>query len=78
MVTGASLGLGAAIALKPGACGANTAVNYPKDQSGAEGVDSRIAAAGGTAAIAPARPAASGLTIWTARSKSISVPSISW
>ncbi len=49
LVTGASRGLGAAIALELGACGAQVAVNYWANQSGAEQVCARIKQSGGEA-----------------------------
>ncbi len=49
LVTGASRGLGAAIALELGACGAKVAVNYWANQSGAEQVCARIKQGGGEA-----------------------------
>ncbi len=49
LVTGASRGLGAAIALELGACGANVAVNYWANQAGADQLCARIKQAGGRA-----------------------------
>jgi 3-oxoacyl-[acyl-carrier protein] reductase len=49
VVTGASKGIGAAIASALGAAGAAVAVNYASDKSGAERVAAAITAAGGKA-----------------------------
>lgn len=49
VVTGASKGIGAAIAKELGAAGAAVVVNYASDRSGAERVVGEIAAAGGRA-----------------------------
>ena len=49
LVTGASRGLGAAIAVEQGAAGANVAVNYFQSKDGAEKVCCRIREAGGQA-----------------------------
>jgi 3-oxoacyl-[acyl-carrier protein] reductase len=49
VVTGASKGIGAAVARALGAAGAVVAVNYASDKSGAERVVADIAAAGGKA-----------------------------
>ncbi|HET7471424.1 MAG TPA: glucose 1-dehydrogenase [Gemmatimonadales bacterium] len=49
IVTGASKGIGAAIAKELGAAGAAVVVNYASDRSGAERVVGEIAAAGGRA-----------------------------
>jgi 3-oxoacyl-[acyl-carrier protein] reductase len=49
LVTGASRGLGAAIAFKLGAIGLNVAVNYFQNKAAAEGVCERICEAGGKA-----------------------------
>jgi 3-oxoacyl-[acyl-carrier protein] reductase len=53
LVTGASRGLGAAIALKLGACGAKVAVNYFASAPKAEAVVAEIRKAGGTAEAFP-------------------------
>jgi len=50
LVTGASRGLGAAIARELGARGAKVAVNYHSDHRGADGVVDDITAGGGSAA----------------------------
>ncbi|HBY59410.1 MAG TPA: oxidoreductase, partial [Solibacterales bacterium] len=50
VVTGASKGIGAAIAERLAAEGAAVAVNYSKDQAGADGVVARIRDKGGKAA----------------------------
>ncbi|MBM3810627.1 MAG: SDR family oxidoreductase [Acidimicrobiia bacterium] len=50
LVTGASRGLGAAIAVKLGECGASVVVNYYKSREKAQAVASRIEQAGGHAA----------------------------
>src|ERR1700721_1906498 len=49
VVTGASKGIGAAIARALSAAGAAVAVNYASDKSGAERVTAAITAAGGKA-----------------------------
>jgi 3-oxoacyl-[acyl-carrier protein] reductase len=49
VVTGASKGIGAAIATKLGAAGASVVVNYASDKAGAEKVVAAIAAAGSKA-----------------------------
>jgi len=49
LVTGASRGLGAAIAIEQGAVGNNVAVNYFNSAEGAERVCARIREAGGYA-----------------------------
>ena len=49
LVTGASKGIGAEIAIHLAAAGASVAVNYSSDQAGAERVVAQIAAAGGKA-----------------------------
>lgn len=49
LVTGASRGIGAAIALELGACGARVGVNYAGSESAANDVVSAIVAAGGHA-----------------------------
>ncbi len=49
LVTGASRGLGEAMAMKLAACGARTAVNYFGSPDRAQGVVARIRKAGGTA-----------------------------
>jgi 3-oxoacyl-[acyl-carrier protein] reductase len=53
LVTGASRGLGRALALRLAAEGATVALNYSRDQAGAESVLDAIAAAGGQALLAP-------------------------
>ncbi|HEX8075022.1 MAG TPA: 3-oxoacyl-ACP reductase FabG [Thermoleophilaceae bacterium] len=50
LITGASRGIGAAIALRLGGNGMPVAVNYRADRDGAESVASQIEAAGGEAA----------------------------
>lgn len=50
LMTGASRGLGAAMALRLGACGAKVAVNYAASRERAEGVAQEIIAGGGQAA----------------------------
>lgn len=50
LVTGASKGLGAAIAVRLAAAGLTVAVNYLRDRMGAEDVVAQISAAGGIAA----------------------------
>lgn len=50
LVTGASKGIGAGIALALARAGADVAVNYRSDQSGAEEVAAEIRALGRTAA----------------------------
>ncbi|MDE1154225.1 MAG: glucose 1-dehydrogenase [Acidobacteriaceae bacterium] len=52
VVTGASKGIGAAIAKKLGAEGASVVVNYASDKTGAEKVAKEIEAAGGKAVVA--------------------------
>ncbi|MFC6645713.1 glucose 1-dehydrogenase [Granulicella cerasi] len=52
VVTGASKGIGAAIAKKLGAEGASVVVNYASDKAGAEKVVKEIEAAGGKAIVA--------------------------
>ncbi|MDE1163272.1 MAG: glucose 1-dehydrogenase [Acidobacteriaceae bacterium] len=52
VVTGASKGIGAAIAKKLGAEGASVVVNYASDKAGAEKVVAEIEAAGGKAVVA--------------------------
>jgi glucose 1-dehydrogenase len=49
LVTGASSGIGAGIAVAPAAAGAQVGVNYAQDQRGAEQVVREITAAGGRA-----------------------------
>src|SRR5579864_976559 len=49
VVTGASKGIGAAIAEKLGSEGAKVVVNYARDKAGAERVANKIKAAGGEA-----------------------------
>ena len=49
IVTGASRGIGAAIALKAGGVGYRVAVNYAQDQSGADRVVDQIRSSGGEA-----------------------------
>jgi 3-oxoacyl-[acyl-carrier protein] reductase len=51
LISGASRGLGAAIAVKLGQCGARVAVNYLTNQRAALMVAGRIKAGGGTAEI---------------------------
>ena len=50
LITGASRGLGAAMALQLGVCGAKVAVNYAASRERAEGVAQEIIAGGGQAA----------------------------
>jgi 3-oxoacyl-[acyl-carrier protein] reductase len=47
IVTGGSLGIGAAIAMKLGECGANVAINYRKHKEEAEQVIQKVEEAGG-------------------------------
>jgi 3-oxoacyl-[acyl-carrier protein] reductase len=51
LVTGASKGIGKAIALRLGAAGYPVTVHYGRDQAGAEAVAAEIRSAGGTASI---------------------------
>jgi 3-oxoacyl-[acyl-carrier protein] reductase len=63
LVTGASSGIGAAIARGFGGCGAHVVVHYHRSRDGAEKVASAIGEAGGSASVATAdlsRPAAAG------------------
>lgn len=63
LVTGASSGIGAAIARGFGGCGAHVVVHYHRNRDGAEKVASAIDEAGGSASVATAdlsRPAAAG------------------
>ncbi len=50
LITGASRGLGAAMALQLGACGAKVAINYAASRERADGVVQEIIAGGGQAA----------------------------